>query len=222
MSAGGLTDRDFERLAKIMTGPHGQVVTSENPADILIVFSCADAAVGREAARLYSDKLVKKIIFSGGIGKDSGGLPDLGISECVFLASVAIADGVPTEAIMLEADARNGAENAAFSLRIAADRGALRPAARVAGLAPAERSRRLYEELRFQVDSFGQHVICTAGFSSGTVDLARDEIRGELVRELRGLHRMHAGPQARIHRLEEFQPGGIYFELVERAGVAEI
>ena len=65
-------------------------------------------------------------------------------------ASIAIAEGLPADAIVLEEEARNGAENAAFALGLAAKLGYLPPGTQVAGLAPAERSRRLYEELRYQ------------------------------------------------------------------------
>jgi uncharacterized SAM-binding protein YcdF (DUF218 family) len=109
-----LAPHDYHRLAQIMAGLHGQPVTTENPVDLLVVFACADPEVGRTAARLYADKLVRHVIFSGGVGKDSGGLSALGISEAVFLASIAIAEGLPSEAITLEEAARNGKENVSF------------------------------------------------------------------------------------------------------------
>ena len=93
---------DYESLARIMTGPHGQALTPESPADLLVVFSCADPESVRAAARLHADKLVTRVIFSGRVGKDSGGLPLLGITESVFLASVAVADGLPADVIVLE------------------------------------------------------------------------------------------------------------------------
>jgi uncharacterized SAM-binding protein YcdF (DUF218 family) len=206
---------------QIMTGPHGQPVSPESPVDLLVVFSCADPLVGQAAAALYSQKLVQQVVFSGGVGKDSGGLPRLGISEAVFLASVAIAGGLPAEAIVLEQDARNGKENAAFSLRLATDQGLLQAGMCVASLAPAPRSRRLYEELRYQADTGGYDVEVIAGFSSGTADASDPQVQAELIRELRGLHTMHAGDAPRIFPQDEFQPGGTYHDLVKLTGIAE-
>src|SRR5437773_2482888 len=125
---------DYRQLAAIMAGPHGQKVTTDEPVDLLIVFSCADPEVGTTAAHLYADKLVRQVIFSGNVGKDSGGLPSLGISEAKFLASVAIANGLPAGAILLEEEARNGKENAAHSLRLAAEKGFLHSACHIGGL----------------------------------------------------------------------------------------
>jgi hypothetical protein len=218
-ASNALGPADYETLAEIMTGPHGEAVTLQAPADLLVVFSCADPEVGRAAARLHAEKLVRRVIFSGGVGKDSGGLPMLGITEAVFLASLAIADGLPANVIVLEQEARNGSENAALSLRLAAKLSLLPPGSRVAGLSPAPRCRRLYEELRYQADagSFGVEVI--AGLPSGIADPRDPQVQEELLSELRGLRTMHRGETPRIHPQVEFQTGGPYAELAERAGI---
>ena len=209
-----LEPADYKQLAQIMTGPHGRALTPESPADLLVVFSCADPEVGRAAARLHAEKLVRRVIFSGNVGKDSAGLPTLGITEAVFLASIAIADGLPTDVILLEQEARNGAENAALSLRLAARIGLLRPGTRVAGVSPAPRCRRLYEELRYQSD-IGQFAVeVVAGLPSGVADPHNPQVRQELTRELRGLATMHTGETPRIHPQAQFLPGGNYLELV--------
>jgi hypothetical protein len=114
-----------------------------------------------------------------------------------------------------------GKENAAFSLRLAVDQGLLRARLRVASLAPAPRSRRLYEELRYQAKTGGYDVDVTAGFSSGTAEPNEPQIREELVRELRGLHTMHSGDSPRIFPQDDFQPGGRHFNLVKLAGMVD-
>lgn len=208
----------YGTLAEIMTGPHGKLLTPQSPAGLLVVFSCADPEVGRAAARLHRDHLVQRVLFSGRVGKDSAGLPALGITEAVFLASVAIAEGLPTDVIVLEQDARNGAENAAFALRLAARLGYLPPATRVASLAPAVRSRRLYEELRYQASTGLFPVDVAAGLSSGRADPADPSTREELLRELRGLATMHQAEPPRIHRQPEFNQCGKYWNLVKQVG----
>jgi hypothetical protein len=212
-----LTPDDYGQLAIIMAGPHGQPVTTDQPVDLLIVFSCADPEVGRTAARLYADKLIRRVVFSGNVGKDSGGLPALSISEATFLASVAINDGLPADAILLEEHARNGKENADFSLRLAAEKGLLTPGVHIGSLAPTQRGRRLYEELRYQAASYSE-VTAISGLSSGTADPNDPDIQAELLEELCGLHTMHTDSVSRIFRQEEFQPDGARYELVERAG----
>lgn len=212
-----LSPDGYRTLAQVMTGPHGEQLTPQSPAGLLIVFSCADAEVGRAAARLYREQVVERVVFSGRVGKDSGGLPALGITEAAFLASVAIAEGLPTDAILLEQEARNGAENAAFGLRLAASRGYLPPTTRVASLAPAARSRRLYEELRYQAASGTFPAKVVAGLSSGTADPADLRTREELVRELQGLSNMHQGDSPRIYPQPDFQPNGKYWSLVQQA-----
>jgi len=212
----------FRALSRIMTGPHGEQLTPQSPAGLLIVFSCTHPEVGRAAARLHQEQLVQRVIFTGQAGKDSAGLPTLGISEAVFLASVAIAEGLPTGVILLEQEARNGAENAAFALRLAAKTGLLPPATRVASLAPAARSRRLYEELRYQASAGAFAVDVVAGLSSGTADPRDLSIQEELLRELQGLRTMHQGNSPRIYPQPEFHPGGKYWNLVQQAGPSDL
>ncbi|WP_433578554.1 YdcF family protein [Nocardia brasiliensis] len=209
---------DFRQLASIINGPHGRALSAECPADILIVFSCADASVGHMAASLFRNGLVKHVIFSGGVGKDSGGLVRLGIAEAQFLASIAIADGLPPDVITLELQASNGRENASFSLQLAAEEGLLTGGCRIVSLAPAVRCRRLYEELRYLAGHYPD-VAGVSGLSSGTVDIANEAVQAELVRELRGLATMHALVEPRIHKLDEFHSGGIYFDIARRAGI---
>ncbi len=218
MTTNHLTPGDYGQLATIMAGSHGQPVTPDQPVDLLIVFSCADPEVGRTAARLYADKLIRRIIFSGNVGKDSGGLPALSITEATFLASIAIAHGLPADVIFLEEQARNGKENATFSLRLSAEKGLLTQGVHIGGLAPTQRSRRLYEELRYQAASYSE-VTAISGLSSGTTDPNDPDIQAELLGELRGLHTMHTDNVSRIFRQEEFQPDGAHYELVERAGL---
>ncbi|GAA0384838.1 hypothetical protein GCM10009530_39660 [Microbispora corallina] len=222
MPAPSLTPSDYSRLATVMAGPHGAKQDPERHVDLLIVFSCADPEVGRTAARLHERGEVHTILFSGGIGKDSGGLPSLEIPEAVFLASVAMAEGLPAETVVLEQQARNGRENAAYGLRLAHDRGLLAPGCSVAALAPAVRSRRLFEELRFQAAAGGYDLGSIRGLSSGVIDTTRPDVRAELARELNGLHTMHTGDTPRIFPQPDFQPGGEHYDLVQHAGLADV
>ena len=186
-----LSSADCTRLADLMAGPHGELITPRNPVDVLVVFSCADPRLGATAARLYDAGLVRNVVFSGGVGKDSGDLAVLDIAEAVFQASIAIANGLSAGSILLEVRARDGGENAEYSLALASAAGLLSPGQRVASLAPAPRSRRLYEELRYRAKAGYPHVAVVAGLTSGSVDPDEANVRRELVSELRGLYTMH-------------------------------
>jgi hypothetical protein len=216
-----LGSADYRMLTKIMIGPHGAPLTPRSPVGVLVVFSCADPEVGRAAARLHRQRLVRQVVFSGGFGKDSAGLPALGITEAAFLASVAVAEGLSAEHILLEQEARNGTENAAHALRLAAKLELLPPRTRVASLAPATRSRRLYEELRYQADIGLYDIDVAAGLSSGTADPDDPQVREELIRELRGLRTMHNGATPRIYQQLDLQPGGTYWDLAQRADLGD-
>ncbi|GAB3171839.1 DUF218 domain-containing protein [Micromonospora palomenae] len=203
------------QLLDIMAGPHGTPPTPTRPTDILVVFGAADPQLAYDAVQLRDLGSVSYVVFTGGVGKDSGPLAALGIAEADFLASIAIAAGLPPGIILIERSATNAAQNAALSLRTAAAAGRVRVGTTVAALAPAQRSRRLYEELRFQAAKFDPSIEVIAGLSSGrtAVDLASRETLAELASELRGLSTMHALDIPRIFPLPEFQTGGQYADL---------
>jgi hypothetical protein len=214
-----LSPHEVARLLKAMAGPHGIPPAPTDPADVLIVFGCDDPQLAHDAAALVEQGSVRHVVFSGGTGKDSGGLADLGLAEADFLASIAIAAGMPTCRITIERDARNAAQNAANSLRLVVQSGRLTAGNRIASLAPARRSRRLYEELRFQAAQLAVPVQVVAGLPSGPTGADQQSGPGksiirELTNELRGLSTMHLAQPPRIFPLEDFQPGGKYFDLV--------
>lgn len=197
----------------------GCTVPSQLPSriDVLIVFGCADSEVALAAARLYKASKVRKFIFSGAIGKDSGPLSSLGITEADFLASVALANGLPSNAILLERDASNGMENARNSLALAQRSGVLAAGDKVASLAPAIRCRRLFEELTFQAIQY-PNIEVVAGIASGPFpDLNDSTAAREALNEIRGLSSMHVSHEPRIKPLKEFQASGEYFDVVQLA-----
>jgi DUF218 domain len=205
------------QLLDVLAGPHGTPPTPHRPADVLVVFGAADPRLAYDAAALHEGGSVRHVVFTGGVGKDSGALAGLGIAEADYLASVAIAAGLPSEVIVIERQAASGAQNAALSLRAAAANGLVPGGATVVSLAPAPRSRRLYEELRFQAAAFDPAVQVVAGIPSGkaAVDLSSAATVVELGNELRGLRTLHATTPPRIFALAEFQDGGQFAALAQ-------
>ncbi|WP_433320290.1 YdcF family protein [Micromonospora chersina] len=202
------------QLLDIMAGPHGAPPTPTQPIDILVVFGAADPQLAYDAVQLGNLGSVSCVIFTGGVGRDSGPLAALGIAEADFLASIAIAAGLPPDTILIERSATNAVQNATLSLRTASAAGRVRAGTTVASSAPAQRSRRLYEELRFQAAKFDPSIEVITGLSSGraAVNLASQETLTELANELRG-RTMHALDIPRISPLPEFQTGGQYADL---------
>ncbi len=86
-------------------------------ADGAFVFGRADPLVAEKASEIYHYGLINYIMFTGGIGKDSGILAHLQIPEAKFQAGLAnILYKVPKEDMYLETQASNGAECCGFGI----------------------------------------------------------------------------------------------------------
>lgn len=82
------------------------------PADGAFVFCRADPLVAQRVAELFEEKLIDYAMFTGGIGKDSGALPNLELAEAVYQAALARWKyNIPDNKIYVEPTATNGAEN---------------------------------------------------------------------------------------------------------------
>ena len=90
-------------------------------ADILVGFGNFNTDIARRAAELYHQGYAPKILFTGGLGRNTEGmLPE---PEAVRFARVAIACGVPEEDILLEDKSRNTKENIEFTRALLEQRG---------------------------------------------------------------------------------------------------
>ena len=86
-------------------------------SDGAFVFCRDDPLVAERAAELYHSQLVGYVLFTGGLGKDSGYLGDLKVPEAKWQSLLLnIVHGVPQNHIYVEAEARNGAENSALGI----------------------------------------------------------------------------------------------------------
>jgi uncharacterized SAM-binding protein YcdF (DUF218 family) len=94
------------------------------PADLAVVFGYHEPAGAarraRQGVRLYQAGLVPRLLFSGGAARQ----PD-GISEATRMADLALAEGVPPEAVLREEASRNTYENVIRSLALLEQRGLL-------------------------------------------------------------------------------------------------
>jgi len=82
-------------------------------ADIIVGFGNFNTDIARRAAALYHQGIAPKILFTGGLGRNTEGL--LPEPEAVRFAKVAISCGVPEKDIILEDKSKNTADNILFT-----------------------------------------------------------------------------------------------------------
>ena len=82
-------------------------------ADCIVGFGNFNTDIARRAAELYHQGLAPKILFTGGLGRNTAGL--LPEPEAVRFAKVAMACGVPAEDILMEDKSTNTKENIDFT-----------------------------------------------------------------------------------------------------------
>ena len=83
------------------------------PADCIVGFGNFNTDIARRAAELYHQGLAPKILFTGGLGRNTEGL--LPEPEAVRFARVAMDCGVPACDIILEDKSTNTKENILFT-----------------------------------------------------------------------------------------------------------
>lgn len=82
-------------------------------ADVIVGFGNFNTNIARRAAQLYFQGIAPKILFTGGLGRNTQGL--LPEPEAVRFARVAREMGVPEQDILLEDKSTNTAENIQFT-----------------------------------------------------------------------------------------------------------
>lgn len=90
------------------------------PADLIFVLGSNDARVAVHAAGLYRQGLAPLILFSGGLGRFTGGWEQ---TEAGLFAQTAMNQGVPADAILIEDRSTNTGENIRFSRELLRERG---------------------------------------------------------------------------------------------------
>ena len=129
---------------------------SPEKADCIVGFGNFNTNIARRAAELYCQGYAPKVLFTGGLGRNTAGL--LPEPEAVRFARVAMECGVPEEDILLETESTNTAENILFTRRLLEERGI--PHSHILGVHQPFMERRIFAamgvywpELRFTVTS---------------------------------------------------------------------
>lgn len=86
------------------------------PADCIIGFGCINDDIPLRCAQLYRDGFAPRVLFTGGLGRNT--LGRWSQSEAERFAAIAAANGVPESAILLENKSTNSAENILFTREI--------------------------------------------------------------------------------------------------------
>lgn len=90
-----------------------QLHQTPRKADVIVGFGNFNTDIARRAAQLYLEGYAPKILFTGGLGRNTEGL--LPEPEAVRFGKVALEMGVPEADILLEDRSRNTAENIQFT-----------------------------------------------------------------------------------------------------------
>lgn len=129
------------------------------PADCIIGFGCYNEDVARRAAQLYRQGYAPRVLFSGGLGRNTRAMWSR--SEAAHFREVAVAEGVPESTILLETQSTNSGENLAFSRRVLLEAGLEHP--KIIGVHKPYMERRLlaafpvyWPEAEVQVTSWQQ------------------------------------------------------------------
>ena len=89
-------------------------------ADVIVGFGNFNTDIARRAAELYHQGYAPKVLFTGGLGRNTEGL--LPEPEAVRFARVAMECGVPEQDILLEDRSTNTAENILFTRKLLEER----------------------------------------------------------------------------------------------------
>lgn len=163
-------------------------------ADCIVGFGCYNEDVARRAAQLYHQGYAPFILFTGALGRNTKDIWTE--SEAQRFARVAIAQGVPEHAILLEERATNSGENLIFARQLLQER--CIPVRHIIGVQKPYMERRLYAA--FPV--YWPEVTVTVTSWQQTFE-----------EYLAGVHRFGRTPEQTIHMLVgDFQRIVIYAE----------
>ncbi len=104
----------FDHLQVIWDYMHMNMTCEK--ADCIIGFGNINEDIPIRVAELYQQGYAKKVLFTGGLGRNTD---DLWVrSEAERFADIAMAHGVPSEDILLETKSSNTAENILFTKQL--------------------------------------------------------------------------------------------------------
>ena len=113
-------------------------------ADCIVGFGNFNDNIARRAAQLYREGCAPKVLFTGGLGRNTQYLfPE---PEAVRFAKVAMAEGVPEEDLILEPRSANTKENILFTRAVLEQQGI--PHSRILGVHQPFMERRIWAAMQ--------------------------------------------------------------------------
>lgn len=109
-----------KQLAKVLWDYH-HVNHQLEKSDCILVLGSHDTRVADRGAELYLQGYAPLLIFSGGLGNFTQGIWDE--PEADKFAKIALALGVPKEAILIENQSTNTGENIRFTQKLLSEKG---------------------------------------------------------------------------------------------------
>ena len=135
--------------------------TPPKKADCIVGFGCYNEDIPRRAAQLYWDGFAPWVLFTGGLGRNTAHMWTE--SEAERFGRIALAEGVPKNALLLETESTNTAENIAFTRDLLAQKGIA--VSSILGVHKPYMERRIYAawknywpEMSFEVTSYQQNM----------------------------------------------------------------
>lgn len=135
--------------------------TPPKKADCIIGFGCYNEDIPRRAAQLYRDGFAPWVLFTGGLGRNTAQMWTE--SEAERFGRIALAEGVPENALLLETESTNTAENIAYTRDLLTQKGIA--VSSILGVHKPYMERRIYAawknywpEMPFEVTSYQQNM----------------------------------------------------------------
>lgn len=111
-------------------------------ADYIVGFGCYNEEIALRAAELYREGWAPKVVFTGGLGRNTKGMWTQ--PEAERFSAIAQAQGVPAEDILLETQSTNTGENILFTKKLLEGQ----PVRRIIGIHKPFMERRLYAAMK--------------------------------------------------------------------------
>ena len=135
--------------------------TPPKKADCIVGFGCYNEDIPRRAAQLYQDGFAPLVLFTGGLGRNTAQMWTE--SEAEHFGRIALAEGVPKNALLLETESANTAENIAYTRDLLTQKGIA--VSSILGVHKPYMERRIYAawknywpEMPFEVTSYQQNM----------------------------------------------------------------
>lgn len=131
-------------------------------ADCIVGFGCYNEDIPRRCAQLYREGFAPYVLFTGGLGRNTAEMWTE--SEAERFGAIALGEGVPESALLLEPRSTNTAENISFTRQLLEERQI--PVSSVLGVHKPYMERRIYAawknywpRMPFSVTSYPQTMV---------------------------------------------------------------